>query len=321
VLALVALAVAAVPRTQVPPPPAPPPAPALFRGGTDLVVLQVSVVDPQHRFVADLGIEDFAVYEEGKRQTVSTFLSSAAPLDLMLLLDTSSSMAPNLRLVQGAALSLIHALKRHDRAAVVLFSDKVQIKEPLTSDIGRLESAVRSSSARGTTALYEALYIAQHELGNATQPGGEPRRQAIVVLTDGEDTRSALSFADILEEARRKPVTIFTITPSSAAAPPSGLEYDHAIRFRMRELAEASGGRAFAPAAFADVEPIYGEIAAELSQQYWLGYVPATDGEPGFRRVSVRVETRTGLRARTRSGYYASAPPRAASASGSGATR
>ena len=90
----------------------------------------------------------------------------------------------------------------------------------------------------------------------------------------------------------------------------------------MRELAETTGGRTFAPAGFADVEAIYAEIAAELSQQYWLGYVPASPGKTGFRRVSVRVETRPGLRARTRSGYYASTSRRAAvPAIGSGTAR
>jgi Ca-activated chloride channel family protein len=285
---------------------------ATFRAETDLVVLQVSVVDPERRFVSDLVAADFGVYEEGERQQVATFVSITAPLDLMVLLDTSSSMGPNLRLVQRAAMTLIRALKRQDRAAVVLFNDNVQLKEGLTSDTRRLESAIRNSSARGTTALYEALYLAQHELARARPAGDELRRQAVVVLTDGDDTRSRLSYADVLEQARRSPVTIFTITPSLGVETARQIEYGRGIRFGMRELAETTGGRAFAPAGFADVEPIYAEIAAELSQQYWLGYVPTSAGEAGFRRVSVRVETRAGLRARTRSGYYVSTSRRAA---------
>jgi Ca-activated chloride channel family protein len=278
--------------------------PVVFRTETDLVVLQVSVVDPQHRFVADLGAADFGVYEEGERQEVATFVSTTAPLDLMLLLDTSSSMQPNLRLAQRAAINLIHALKPQDRAAVVFFNDRVIVKEPLTSDIHRLESAIRDSSARGTTALYEALYTAQHELTRARPDGIELRRQAVVVLTDGDDTRSAISFADVLDQAQRSAVTVFTITPSAAVDEPNRLEYDQKIRFGMRQLAEITGGRAFAPAGFASVATIYDEIAAELSQQYWLGYVPSARQAAGFRRVSVRVETRPGLRARTRTGYY-----------------
>ena len=198
---------------------------ALFRVETDLVVLQVSVVDPERRFVSDLGVADFGVYEEGERQEVETFVSITAPLDLMVLLDTSSSMAPSLRLVEQAAMNLIHALKQQDRAAVVLFNDSAQLKEPLTSDTRRLESAIRAASARGTTALYEALYLAQHELARARPAGGALRRQAVVILTDGDDTRSRLSFADVLEQARRSPVTIFTITPSPGPDAPSRAGY------------------------------------------------------------------------------------------------
>ena len=132
-------------------------------------------------------------------------------------------------------MNLIRALKQHDRAAVVLFNDSVQLKEPLTSDTRRLESAIRDSSARGTTALYEALYLAQHELARARPAGGELRRQAVVVLTDGDDTRSRLSFADVLEQARRSSVTIFTITPCSRTrCSASASSYGQGIRFGMR---------------------------------------------------------------------------------------
>jgi VWFA-related protein len=152
--------------------------------------------------------------------------------------------------------------------------------------------------------LYEAVYIAQHELGRVEQ-GDEPRRQAVVVLSDGEDTRSWISFDDVLGQAQRSAVTVFTIMPSPPVpdwARRAGRGQQ--VRFDMRRLAEVTGGRAFAPANIADLEPIYWEIGAELGQQYLLGYVPSAPRE-GFRRVSVRVETRPGLRARTRSGYYA----------------
>ncbi len=313
---MIALAAwAAVVQTQAPVPntvSSSGPPQATFRAGTDLVVLQVSVVDPERRFVSDLGAADFSIYEEGERQQVATFVSITAPLDLMVVLDTSSSMGPNLRLVQRAAVNLVGSLKRDDRAAVVLFNDSVEVKEPLTSDTRRLESAIKKASARGTTALYEALYVAQHELARARPADGEARRQAVVVLTDGDDTRSRIALADVLEQAQRTSVTIFTIVPMPPQDAARHVQYDQGIRFGMRQLAETTGGRAFAPAGFADIEPIYAEIAAELSQQYWLGYVPSAAADGGFRRVSVRVETRPGLRARTRSGYYATISRRAA---------
>ena len=276
----------------------------LFRGGTDLVVLQVSVLDAQHHFVSDLGIDDFAVYEEGERQSVVTFASADTPLDLMILLDTSSSMSLTLDLARRAAINLVRSLKPQDRASVVFFNDTVKVAQPLTGDVQRIEEAIRTASARGMTALYEAVYIANHELARA-QESGEARRQAVVVLSDGEDTRSRIAFQDVLQQAHRAAVTVFAIMPSPPV--PDWIRrtgMGQQVRFDMRRLAEVTGGRAFTPANAADLDSIYAEIAAELGQQYLLGYVPSTAGE-GLRRVSVRVETRAGLRVRTRSGYYA----------------
>ena len=283
----------------------------MFRAATDLVVLQVSVIDSEHRFVSDLGVGDFAVYEEGQRQNVATFVSTTAPLDVAILLDTSASMGANLKIAQRAAIQLVDSLKADDRGTIIVFNDTVQVKQALTRDTDSLESAIRGVTARGTTALYDAIYIAQHELARARQ-GTDPRRQAIVVLSDGDDTRSRLSFDDVLDEARRSAITVFTITTALyPGTTPVGV--DQQIRFDMRQLAEVTGGRTFAAVGIADLERVYDEIAVELGQQYWLGYVRPNSAQDGFRRVSVVVETRQGLRARTRSGYQVNTPRRVGS--------
>ena len=276
-----------------------------FSAVTDMVVLQVSVVDGKHRFVADLNAADFSVYEEGERQQVSAFVSSRIPLDVMVVLDTSISMVRKLPLVQRAATTFVHTLKSEDRAAIVLFNDSVRIAQPLTRDTDSLESAIENARARGSTALYEAIYVAQHEL-ERTRPKNDPRRQAIVLLSDGDDTRSRIAFDDVLEQARRSPVTIYTVTPSPVSDPVTRIPWQQGTLFDMRQIAEVTGGRSFAPVKIDDLPPIYSEIASELGQQYWLGYVPLSEKE-GFRRVSVRVDGqgRSGIRARTRSGYYA----------------
>jgi Ca-activated chloride channel family protein len=284
--------------------------PPVFRTQTDLVVLQVAVVDPQERFVTKLQAEDFGVYEEGARQNVVLFASSSAPLDLMVLLDTSVSMSGRMSLAQDAAINLLRALGPEDRASVVLFSDRVRIARELTGDRELLEGAVREAAPAGATALYEALYIAMRELTYARRrAGGEMRRQGLVVFSDGEDNMSrAVAFEDVIEQARRGAVTIFTILPAPSPSTPQRDPFGRAATtlFEMRELAETSGGRAFTPLQLTDLAGVYGQIAEELGQQYWLAYAPTSSIPSGFRRVSVRVETRPGLQARTRSGYYAS---------------
>jgi VWFA-related protein len=208
-------------------------------------------------------------------------------------------------LAQDAAIRLVRALKPGDRAAVVLFSGSVHVAQPLTGDLSALETAINGARPRGSTALHEALYITQRELARTRQPGGEPRRQAVVVLTDGDDTASRVSFEDVQEESRSSAVTIFTIVPSPFQDPALPALRAQGVAFQMRQLAEATGGRAFAPTSPADLQAVFDDIAGELGQQYWLAYARPPDAPAGFRRVSVRVETRPGLRARTRSGFYA----------------
>ena len=294
-------------QTSIPIAPYGPAGPDRFRSQTELVVLQVSVVDQHGRFVAGLGVDDFGVFEDGIRQSVTFFVANAAPLDLVLLIDTSSSMFGRMALAQDAAIDLIRTLKPGDRGAVVLFSHTIRIAHPLTGDFPRLESAIRGAVPSGATAVYEALYVTLRDLARSRAEPGEPRRQAVVVLSDGEDNRSHVEFGDLLDEAQRMTTTIFTILPGPFPDPdladptrakPNAL-------FEMRTLAEQTGGRAFAPATMADLGRIYREIASELSQQYLLAYAPQPTPVDGFRRIAVRAETRPDLRVRTRSGYAA----------------
>jgi VWFA-related protein len=222
-------------------------------------------------------------------------------------------MFQRLPLMREAAINFVHAMRPGDRAAVVLFAARVRIAQEPTSDKADLESAIRTASPNGATALHEALYVALRELARMWGRDGQLRRQAIVVLTDGDDNRSRVAFEEVLAEARRNSVTVYTIVPPIAplfqdsAEPPPVAPHD------LRTLAVETGGRSFGPTRMEELSGAYGEIAEELSRQYWLAYVP-TATQTGFRRVSVRIENQPTLRARTRSGYFLSAPKRTARA-------
>ena len=278
----------------------------LFRSQTELVVLQAVVADSQHRYVPDLRREDFAVYDEGARQTVALFASTEAPLDLVLLIDTSASMDRGLAIVQEAAVNFLRTLRDGDRAAVVLFNHAIRMSSGLTSDRPALESLIRSAYAGGATAVHRATYIALRELDRARRVDGPQRRQALVLLSDGADNVSEMGLETVLEEARRSPVTIFAILPAPpGAAQRFGLLEPGPALFDLRQLADETGGRTFVPSRIEDLAGVYDDIAGELTRQYWLAYVPPPASTDEFRRVSVRVETRPGLLVRTRNGYYA----------------
>jgi VWFA-related protein len=277
-----------------------------FRGGTELVALPVTVVDSRGQYVPNLLQSDFAVYEEGAQQSITLFAATAVPIDLMLLLDVSGSMRERMDAAQRAAIEFVRALKPDDRASVVLFGDRVRIAELLTGDRARLEQAIRAARVVGGTALHEALYIALREF-RRYQVDSEPRRQVLVVLSDGDDTTSrSVSMQDVLDEARRNPVTVFAIVPAESSAPVSLLakaSRRRASEYSLRLLAEETGGRSFLTTRVQDLSTTYHQIADELGRQYWLAYAPVSR-RTGYRRVSVRIVTEPTLRARTRSGYY-----------------
>ena len=287
-----------------------------FTTGIDLVALSVTVTDAREKFVDGLQQDDFVVLEDGVRQPVSFFAAADVPLDLVLLVDGSASMADKAALAREAAGGLARSLRAGDRGAVIEFREGVRVTQPLTHDLGALGEALARITPGGGTALYTALYVALREFSPTRRPeAAQLRRRAIVVLSDGDDTSSLIGFDEVLDVARRSGVSIYTISVTSPAALARELALGGRRQsnggYAMRALARDTGGRAFFPAGASALKGIYGSIAEELRHQYAIGYVPsngARDGE--WRQVLVRVTDRPGARPRTRSGYFAEeAPP------------
>ncbi|MBI2187004.1 MAG: VWA domain-containing protein [Acidobacteria bacterium] len=299
----------------------------MFRSGADLVVLPVTVTDARQKYVTGLAMADFHVYEDGVLQEIAFFAADPVPLDLAILLDTSASMGHQLAMAREAAVGFVRTLRAGDRAAVVEFNDAAHLRQPLIEDLERVESAIRETRAGGGTALHTALYIALKELARENAKTGEVRRQAIVLLSDGEDTHGLVTADEVLELVRRSGIAIYTISLRSVPATARGSSGTrvHANTSRswfasqsdylMRTLAEETGGRAFFPLAIEELAPLYRVIAEELARQYTLGYNPKNPGLDGaFRRVAVRLPSQPGARPRTRLGYLAPRAVRHASA-------
>jgi Ca-activated chloride channel homolog len=283
-----------------------------FKSGVDVVALSVTVLDPRMQLLAGLNRDQFAVFEDGVRQEIAYFETSEVPLDLALLIDTSVSMEPKLAFVQKAAAGFVDALRDNDRAAVFAFNNYVRPMQTFTSDRGRVRQAIQATTAGGGTALYNAVYVALRAFSQVAQTDGPVRRRAIVVLTDGEDTASLLSYDDMLAEAKSAGVTIYTIglhadSPAVYAAQQQR-GYFSTSDFAMKQLARETGAKAFFPTGLSSLAEAYAEIGRELATQYAIGYVSRNPVRNGaFRRVVVRVSDHPGAQPRTRTGYLASA--------------
>jgi Ca-activated chloride channel family protein len=271
-----------------------------FRVTVDLISLNVTVTDARNRFVTELLQKDFAVYEDGISQEISVFSREDLPIRLLLLLDTSASMDEKMTFAQEAAISFVETMKQDDLTEVMEFGSKPNILQPFTGDVEKLSRAIRMTQAGGTTSLYNALYIA---LKNLDRRREDIRRQAIVVLSDGEDTSSLVSFEQVMELTKDTDVVIYTISlrRPSARRGRAFSEAEHVLK----KLAEETGGQWFFPNEIQELDSVYERISTELKSQYNLGYIsnnPKRDGS--WRRVVVQ----TGfpdLIVRTKLGYYA----------------
>ena len=280
-----------------------------FRTGVDLVSLNVTVSEGQH-YLTDLEQSDFNVYEDGVQQNVTFFNKTNLPIALALLLDTSASMDTKLPTAQEAAIGFSRRLRKQDLAEVIDFDNRVSVLQAFTSSSQDLEQAIRRTSAGGSTSLYNAVYIALKDLKKVVAKNAdEIRRQAIIVLSDGEDTSSLLPFEEVLDLAKRSETAIYTIGLRSDEGSGGRKGFQEA-EFVLRQLSQETGGRAFFPNAVAELPAIYKQISEELSSQYTVGYSSRNAKRDGaWRRVVVRID-RPGLAARTKQGYYGPTTPR-----------
>jgi Ca-activated chloride channel family protein len=281
---------------------------AQLRSGVELVSLNVSVTDGSGKYITDLDQPDFEVFEDGARQNITFFSRKQQPIALAVLLDTSNSMEDKMATAQEAAVGFARRLQPDDVAEVIDFSSQVRIIQGFTNNAAELEKAIRSTRADGSTALYNAIYISLKELKKVkARTEDEIRRQAIVVLSDGDDTSSLLPYEEVLDLAKRSETAIYTIglREQRETARASFKEAEYVLK----QLAQETGGRSFFPTTVNELPKIYEQISQELSTLYSVAYSSRNPSRNGaWRRIVVRL-ARAGLLARTRQGYYGPTAP------------
>ena len=278
-----------------------------FRSAIDVVSMNVTVTDTSNstnRYITDLTEKDFEIFEDGVKQDLTLFNRSNLPVALSLLIDTSSSMEDRMATAQDAAIGFVRKLRPTDLGEVIGFDSRAEVLQKFTNNPAELEQAIRKTVAGGSTSMNNALYISLKGLKKIPiREEDEIRRQAIILLSDGEDTSSLVTFEDVLDLARRSETAIYAI----------GLMEDNGgqskgfreATYALRQLTNDTGGRAFFPADVKSLASVYGQIYDELSSQYTIGYTsknPRRDG--AWRRLVVRV-ARPNAQARTKQGYFA----------------
>jgi Ca-activated chloride channel homolog len=276
-----------------------------FRSAIDVVSMNVTVTDSTTRYVTDLEEKDFEVFEDGVKQDLVLFNRSNLPVALSLLIDTSSSMEDRMTIAQDAAIGFVRKLRPTDLGEVIGFDSRAEVLQKFTNNPAELEHAIRKTVAGGSTSMNNALYISLKGLKKVpVRQEEEIRRQAIVLLSDGEDTSSLVTFDDVLDLARRSETAVYAIGLMEDAINGQSKGFREAT-YALRQLATDTGGRAFFPPDIKSLASVYGQIYDELSSQYTIGYTSKNSRRDGaWRRIVVRV-TRPNLTARTKQGYFA----------------
>lgn len=280
-----------------------------FTAGVDLIRFGVTVLNRDGKFVTDLTIDDFEVYEKGEPQTIRYFTSANAPeaspppLHLGLLFDTSASMEADLRMSRTAAIKFLNTVTQAEDITLVDFDTEVRVGRYRQIDFPRLVERIRMQRPEGWTALYDALGV---YLDGAGMQDGQ---KILVLYTDGGDTRSSMSFSDVQDLVKASDVTVYAI--GFLKHQPSNMR----LMRRMRQLAEQTGGEVFLPLTADPLDEIYAKIAEEIAARYSFGYASTdlrTDG--AWREVEIKLKTSRphlkGAKVRTRKGYFAPYLPR-----------
>jgi VWFA-related protein len=273
----------------------------------------VSVTDDEGRSVRGLSRDDFDVIEDGDRQDVSLFAAHSIPLDLALLVATPAQAAGAPEAVRDAASRLIRRTHPGDRVAVIDIGETPRVLRPLGDDLAAADHAIAGTTAGGSPAVYDGIYRALKDLSRHPEVNGEARRQVMIVLSDGNDTTSLVTFDDVMALAKRMRVAVYSITLRAPVAvtmhtraPVRDRATLAASALALKALAEETSARALFPATASELAGACETIADDLASQYLLGYAPSRPGGDGsYRTITVRVD-RPGLRARARPGYVAS---------------
>ena len=273
-----------------------------IRSGVELVSLNVTATDASGKYVTDLNEEEFEVYEDGAKQKLTFFSRTQQPIALALLLDTSASMDERMGIAQEAAIGFAKQLHKDDQAEVIDFDSQVRILQGFTNDASTLEKAIRQTTPNGSTSLYNAIYISLKELKKIkATAASDIRRQAIVLLSDGDDTSSLIEFDEVLDLAKRSETAIYSIGLRQGEI---GRREFKEAEFVLKQLATETGGRAYFVNDARELPKIYQAIWDELSSQYSIAYSSANPKRDGaWRRIQVRL-VRPGTTARTKQGYY-----------------
>jgi len=273
------------------------PKPPVFRVGVENVFVKVSVTDPLNRYVTGLEQEHFKVYEDKVEQTLNHFSQETAPVSAGIIFDVSGSMKTNnnIQKARNAIIRFLESGNPEDEYFLITFNERTSLIQNFTRHSGTVRNEAALRQAGGRTAMYDAVYMGLDQI-----KGGTNEKKALILITDGEDNSSRYSITEVREFAKESDVQIYAVGEQGE------LGYGRSL---IQNIVGLTGGRAYFPLSFNELDYYIELIHAELRNQYVLGYSPTNKIHDGkWRKIQVKLDPPAGLPrliVHAREGYYA----------------
>jgi VWFA-related protein len=276
-----------------------------LRVDTNLVLVPVSVVDPNNRPVTGLEREHFKILDDHVEQTLTHFSMDDEPVAVGMVFDISGSMGTKLRMSRMAAAQFFQTANPEDEFFLVEFNDTPKLLVPLTRDMEQIQNQLTFAQSKGRTALLDAIMLAMHEMKRS-----EKKRKALLIISDGGDNSSRYTEGEVRAAVKESDVLIYAIGVFEPYASRGRSPEESAGPGLLNDVAEQTGGRHY-PADAYELPDIAAKIGLELRNRYVLGYSPTKAMRDGrYHRVDVKLLPPKGLpkmSAHWRTGYFAPA--------------
>jgi len=269
--------------------------------------------------VADMRVEELALAEDGASREISFFNRDSAPVDVVLLVDSSGSVDGVLDVIQSAAQTFVKQLRPEDSFSIVAFNERPIILLDWSRDVKACAAALRSIEPEGNTSLYGSVVATVYE---RFEERPADHRRAVIVLTDGDDTISSVTSREAARAALAHDASVYVVSigrivgaiyegvATNRGVPQlkrdefrTALNRLHRAETRLEYLADQTGGRVLYPSGPTDLSKAYREVGDEIRARYLLGFYPPDDAAKGFHELSVTAR-RKDVRVHARQGYF-----------------
>jgi len=270
----------------------------------ELALFNVTVTDPHNRMVTGLESDNFRIFENDVQEEIQYFSSEDVPISIGVIFDLSGSMANKVGKSKEAALQFFRTANPQDEFLLVSFNERAELTSSFTNSVEDLQSSLLSLSAKGRTALLDAIYLGLSEMRRARNA-----KRALLIISDGGDNHSRYRENDIKRLAREADTQLYAVGIFDPLEYRSRTPEELNGPSLLSEVTELTGGRVFDVQNVNELPDIATKIGTELRNQYILGYRPSNKSHDArWRKIKVKLRAPKGLpplSVYAKTGYYA----------------